>query len=86
MSEMGVALELLGVGLITVFVILALVVVLGTLIIRFVNKFFGEEIKNLPKSSGNAIVAMNSKKLAAIVSAVNTLTKGTGRVTNVEKN
>ncbi|MDO8927469.1 MAG: oxaloacetate decarboxylase [Bacteroidota bacterium] len=86
MSEMGVALELLGVGLITVFVILALVVVLGTFIIRFVNKFFGEEIKNLPKSSGIAIVAISSKKLAAIVSAVSTLTKGTGRVTNVEKN
>jgi len=86
MSEMGVALELLGVGLITVFVILALVVVLGTLIIRFVNKFFGEEIKHLPKSSGSAIVAIGSKKLAVIVSAVSTITKGTGRVTNVEKN
>ena len=85
MSEMGMALELLGVGLTTVFIILSFVVVLGTLIIKFVNKYFSEEIKHIPKASVNAAVAIGSKKLAAIVSAVNSLTKGTGRVTNVEK-
>ncbi|MBW8332477.1 MAG: OadG family protein [Prolixibacteraceae bacterium] len=85
MSEMGVAFELLGVGMVTVFVILALVVIIGNLIIRFVNKFIGEEVKTQSKGSSNLTVEINSKKLAAIVSVVNLVTKGTGRVSKVEK-
>lgn len=82
---MGVALELLGVGMVTVFIILALVVIIGNLIIRFVNKYMGEDSKPLSKNSGTTGVEINSKKLAAIVSAVNVVTKGTGRVTDVKK-
>lgn len=85
MSEMGVAFQLLGVGMVTVFVILALVVIIGNLIIRFVNKFIGEEVKPQSKVSSNPTVEINSKKLAAIVSVVNLVTKGTGRVSKVEK-
>ena len=82
---MGVAFQLLGVGMVTVFVILALVVIIGNLIIRFVNKFIGEEVKTQSKGSVNPTVEINSKKLAAIVSVVNLVTKGTGRVSKVEK-
>ena len=82
---MGVALELLGVGMITVFVILASVVIIGNLIIRFVNKYIHEEVKSQMKDSGSPTVGINSKKMAAIVSVVNLVTEGTGRVTNIEK-
>jgi len=85
MNEMGIALELLGVGMVTVFIILSLVVVIGNLIIRFVNKYITEDIKPESKISNHLVAEINSKKLAAIVSAVNLVTKGTGRVTNVEK-
>jgi oxaloacetate decarboxylase gamma subunit len=85
MSEMGVAFQLLGVGMITVFVILALVFIIGNLIIRFVNKYIGEDIKSQTKNSGNQTVAINAKKMAAIVSVVNLITKGTGRVTDIKK-
>lgn len=82
---MGVAFELLGVGIITVFVILSLVVVIGNLIIWFVNKYIGEDVKSQSKSSGNSSIEINAKKLAAIVSVVSLVTKGTGRVSNVKK-
>jgi len=86
MNEMGVALELLGVGMVTVFIILALVVIIGNLIIRFVNKYMGEDVKSqIKKSAGNSTLEINPKKFAAIVSAVNLVTKGTGHVTNVRK-
>jgi oxaloacetate decarboxylase gamma subunit len=85
MNEMGIAFQLLGVGMITVFIILALVVIIGNLIIMFVNKVIGEEVKISTKSANNPAVEIGSKKLSAIVSAVNIVTKGTGRVTNVEK-
>jgi len=85
MNDMGVALELLGVGMVTVFIILALVVVLGNLIIKFVNRFFSE----VQKVSANTTTGSNSeispKKMAVIVSAVNLLTNGTGRVNKIEK-
>lgn len=85
MNEMGVALELLGVGMISVFIILAIVVIIGNLIIRFVNKYMDEDIKPLSKNSSTTGLEINPKKLAAIVSAVNIVTKGTGRVTDVRK-
>lgn len=82
---MGVAFQLLGVGMITVFVILALVVIIGNLIIRFVNKYIGEDIKSQTKNLGKQNVAINTKKMAAIVSVVNLITKGTGRVIDIKK-
>lgn len=85
MSEMGVALELLGVGMVTVFIILALVVIIGNLIIRFVNKYMDEDVKLQTKNSRSSAVEINPKTLAAIASAVGIVTKGTGRITNVRK-
>jgi oxaloacetate decarboxylase gamma subunit len=86
MSEMEIALELLGVGMVTVFIILALVVVLGDLIIRIVNRFMPEIQKlNSPAVEPVAATQSNPKKLAAIVSAINIVTKGTGRVSKIEK-
>lgn len=85
MNDMGIALELLFVGMVTVFVILALVVILGNLIIRFVNRFIPEIRKVSAQLTEAVISEINPKKTAAIVSAVNTVTKGSGRVTKIEK-
>ncbi len=85
MNDMGVALELLGIGMVTVFTILALVVILGNLIIRFVNRFIPEIEKVSARAGQTASYEISQKKMAVIVSAVNKLTKGTGRVNKIEK-
>jgi len=81
---MSIALQLLFVGMLTVFAVLFLVVGLGNVIIRFVNRYLPEEekIAVAAKTSGDAI---DPKKVAAISSAVSTLTKGKGKVMNIEK-
>ena len=82
------ALMLLIIGMGTVFIILTLIIILGKLIIRFVNKFLPEEIKSSTQI-GQAIIkpqqAIDNLKLAAIVSAVEITTKGKGHITKIEK-
>lgn len=85
MNDMGIAFELLGVGMVTVFLILSLVVILGNLIIRFVNRFI-PEVKKVSAQISDAVHSeIHPNKMAAIASAVNKVTKGTGRVTRVKK-
>ncbi|MEN6453264.1 MAG: OadG family transporter subunit [Prolixibacteraceae bacterium] len=83
MENIGLAMELLVVGMITVFTILFLVIIIGNLIIRLVNKYVPEEIVNRrPSVPGST---MNTGKIAAITGAVKTLTGGRGNVTKIEK-
>lgn len=79
-----IALQLLGIGMITVFSILFIVVFVGNVIIRFVNRFLPPIKPNLvvSKATNNKI---DSGKMAAIISAVQTVTGGKGKVVNVEK-
>jgi len=85
MSEnFQLALQLLGVGMITVFAILFLVVFIGNSIIRFVNRFVGEELVVAPPKKEVQQV-IDQQKMAAIVSAVQIVTQGKGRVVKVEK-
>lgn len=77
----------LAVGMITVFTILSLVVFSGNLLIKVANKYFPEKIpqtKSLPhfpkKSDG-----IDKSKIAAIVAAVDVITKGKGQIKNIEK-
>jgi len=82
-EEFEIALELMGVGMFTVFIILLFVVLLGNMIIAFVNRFFPEVIdlsKN--KISGSDIGA---KKTAVIVAAVKAVTQGVGQVMKIER-
>ena len=85
MSDFGYALELMGIGMVTVFIILLLVVSLGNLIIWFVNRYVPEEVKSVAKTVSSESTDTNRKKVVAIVSAVNIITRGRGRVTNIEK-
>ncbi|SFF75029.1 OadG family protein [Sunxiuqinia elliptica] len=85
MSDFGFALQLMGIGMITVFIILSLVVLIGNLIIRFVNKYLPEEVSKKVEKIAEQTTALNRKKVAAIVSAVKTVTEGKGHVTKIEK-
>ena len=77
------ALMLLLVGMITVFLILTSVVFIGKLIIYLVNKYFPEEVKDKIKES--IATSIDAKKLTAIVSAVDVVTRGKGRIIKIEK-
>lgn len=77
------ALTLMAVGMLTVFVILLLVVVLGNAIIMFVNRFFPETESKLSNNSPPGQV--DRKHLAVIAAAVSVVTGGRGRVLKVEK-
>lgn len=83
--ELQTALSLLLVGMVTVFIILTLVVVCGNLLIRFVNKYFPEEIKAEVVRTAQAVHSMSGKKMTAIISAVDIATKGKGKVTKIER-
>ena len=64
--------------MITVFVILSLVVVLGKILILTVNKFFPEETVSQAPS-------LSAKKIAAITATVEFLTGGKGKITGIRK-
>ena len=81
----GSALELLAVGMITVFAILALIVVLGNLLITLVNKYIPEAIvaKKVIKTATSHTI--DPRAMAAIVSAVDIVTEGKAKVTSITK-
>ena len=80
---MSEALKLMFTGMGTVFFILIMVVVLGNLIIRLTNSFATETVK--PAVVGASSPEMAPNKLAAIVTAVDVVTQGRGKVSSVEK-
>ena len=91
-EELNLALVVLGVGMITVFVILGLVVLTGHFLIKVVNRFFpAASIKSpLNNPSLNAPIASSSvsqpkSRSAAIVAAVDLMTGGKGKVEKIEK-
>ncbi|MBN2261990.1 MAG: OadG family protein [Prolixibacteraceae bacterium] len=84
MSNMEVALQLLGVGMVTVFLILFLVVLIGNTIIRFINRFMPEAEKPAPAAITPSS-AIDPRKMSAIVAAIQQVTNGKGKVVNIEK-
>ena len=83
MENLGLAMELLAVGMITVFTILFLVIIIGNLIIRLVNKYIPEEA--VSRSASAAVSNTGAGKIAAIAGAVKAVTGGRGNVTKIEK-
>ncbi len=84
MSEgMSFALELMGIGMVTVFIILLLVVWLGNAIVLFVNRYV-PAVEVVKKASAPATV-MSNAKTAAIVAAVKAATDGKGDVISITK-
>jgi len=83
---MDEALKLLAIGMSTVFTTLLIVVIVGNLIIRFVNKFIPEAVVVKAQVTNKTVTsAIGSNKLAAIVSAIDIVTNGKGKVTSVER-
>ncbi|NOZ48244.1 MAG: oxaloacetate decarboxylase [Chlorobi bacterium] len=86
MSEAySTAITLLFVGMFTVFTILASVVLMGKFIIFIINKFFPGELNPTIKPIASNVL-INKKTLSAIVAAVEIVTKGKGRITEIKKN
>lgn len=83
MEDIERAFSLLGVGMITVFLVLALVVLTGNLLIRFVNAVVPEAPASRAPSSQSSQIS--PKKVAAITSAVHQLTGGKARIEKIEK-
>lgn len=82
-EDLNTALSLMGIGMITVFVVLSCVVLLGNLLIRFVNRFVpAPVIKTSPNRSSDQIAP---SKIAAITAAVDIFTKGKGQVSSIKK-
>ncbi|MBN1768779.1 MAG: OadG family protein [Prolixibacteraceae bacterium] len=79
------ALQLLGIGMATVFTILFLVILIGDGIIKFVNRFLPEAQKPVKQARATSSAVISSSKMAAIVSAVQIVTNGKGRITSIEK-
>lgn len=83
-ENMNQAWVLLGVGMLTVFIVLLLVVLIGNATILFTNRFAPS--LNLPSTKdGSERDGINSAKISAIVAAVKKVTGGKGDVINIEK-
>lgn len=74
---------LMLIGMTTVFIILALVVLGGKVTIWATNKFAPEKIVHLAQSFEP--VSNDGKKVAAITAAVNTITQGKGRIVEIKR-
>lgn len=82
-QSIGEALAVMIVGMITVFIILWLVVLIGNSLIRLTNKFWPEsEVAKKEKGKAQKPVG-NDATIAAIVAAVDIVTKGKGKITNI---
>jgi len=80
MQPINEAISVMIVGMITVFFILFVIVFIGNLIIRLSNKYLPEEVVKLKKAN----VPSNNTH-SAIVAAIDIVTKGRGKVTNITK-
>lgn len=89
-GDLQTALVVLIVGMTTVFSILSLVVLAGSLLIRIVNRFFPAPIiqsgtTNTPSPILSDKTSFNKSKLAAIVAAVDLITDHKGIVEKIER-
>ena len=74
---------LMIIGMTTVFIILALVVLGGKVTILLTNKFNAEQ--QVQPKVGHTLSEINSSKIAAITAAVEHVTMGRGRITEIKK-
>lgn len=83
-SDIGDALVLLAIGMITVFLILALVALSGNILIRIVNKYAPEPVRKLTRERRSAM-GTAPEVVAAIAAVVETVTAGHGKVESIKK-
>jgi len=87
MDIIGEALQLLVVGMLTVFVILLIVIFLGKGLIALVNKFAPEEQVPQKKvtAMGSVVTPVDAQTKSIIDAAVSQLTGGKGVVSKIQK-
>ncbi len=78
------ALLLMGIGMLTVFVVLLIIIGLGTLLIKAVNKFFPEEVKPVAKAAA-AVQAVDQNIQDAINKAILAISGGKKQAQKIEK-
>lgn len=78
------SLQLMGIGLLTVFCVLLLIIFLGNLLIKFTNKYIPEEEKSIP-SAGVTNNAVDANVAQAINLAISKLTGGKSKAEKIEK-
>ena len=79
-DNIALGLQLLAIGMVSVFLILGLVVALGRLLIFTVNKMSSEV-----DASSSSSELISKKKLAVLSSVVDLVTKGQGVIKSVKK-
>lgn len=86
-EQFSEALQLMIVGMLTVFCILLIVIVFGTLLIKLVNKYAPEEVqtKKSVAAVNNAVQQVDATVKAVIDATVAQITGGKGRVTKITK-
>ncbi len=82
MQPLSEALSIMIIGMITVILILISIVFIGNVIIRLSNKYVPEE---LVKLKVNKTGEPSNNAIAAIKAAIDIVTKGRGKVTNIKK-
>jgi oxaloacetate decarboxylase gamma subunit len=83
-DALNTALMLLAVGMITVFTILALIVFFGNVLVTLVNKYI-PEAKITKAIQTAASTTIDTRKMAAIVSAVEIVTEGKAKINSITK-
>lgn len=86
MENLGIGLELLVVGMISVFIILYLVILLGKGLIVLANKFPDAKAVQVNRSESAApVLQVNDKTKNVIEATVSQLTGGKGYVSKITK-
>ena len=84
MENLSTAFMLMAVGMVTVFIILLAVILLGKLLTLLVNRYApAEEVA--PAKHPKAPAPIPGNILAAITAAVNVITQKKGHITKIEK-
>lgn len=80
------ALQLMVVGMLTVFCVLLIVICLGSLLIKLVNKYAPEEVTNNKPMAATAAAGQVDATVKAVIDAtVAQITGGKGKVKNITK-
>ena len=85
MDNLGIGVELMIVGMLTVFAILLIVINLGKVLINVVNKIAPEEEVAPKKAAQVAPAAIDANTKAILDQVVSQLTGGKGRVASARK-
>lgn len=85
MSNIETGIQLMVVGMSTVFLILLIVIMGGKLLIKTVNKIAPEETVTPKKGASAAATTVDSKTMAVLQQVVSQLTGGKGRVASAKR-